>query len=229
MKKLFRITCTVVSLAFTLATLVACSANSSTATATKATATEAAVTTITTVMTSTTSAASTTTSALQTTGTTGAVTTPEANSSFNIFVDNEKIEPHKVLRYLYSFDEVSKQWISADGIGMFKKVPEYIYEYNDSIPAVNSKNISFDFSSNVTLSKMEIYKKSDLLDTYELEKSITFGETDILADAQKAFSSLPEGTHYVALMVSFTGNFIESDSGGRYEGSGYIYYFKIVI
>jgi len=149
-------------------------------------------------------------------------------SKIYISVGGEKTEPHSVLRYAQSYNEEMQQWLSADGIGMFSSAPEYIYEHEDTIPAVNSKSITIVLSSNGTLGKAEIYRKADLLDVYELAESITLGETDIFADAEKAFSSLPEGTHYVVLTVSYKGDFIESDTGGRYEESGYIYYFKIV-
>ena len=145
-----------------------------------------------------------------------------------ISAGGEKTEPHSVLRYIQSYNEATDQWTAADGMGMFSSPSEYIYGHEDSIPAVNSKNVTIDLSSNGKLSKVEIYGKADLLDVYELAESITLGETDIFADAEKAFSSLPEGTHYVVLTVSYKGDFIESDTGGRYEGSGYTYYFKIV-
>ena len=146
-----------------------------------------------------------------------------------ISAGGEKTEPHSVLRYIQSYNEATDQWTAADGMGMFSSPSEYIYGHKDSIPAVNSKNVTIDLSSNGKLSKVEIYGKDELLSTYNLKKSISLAETDIFDDAKKEFSNLSKGTHYVVLTVSYTDKLIKTEQGDRYTGSGYTYYFKIVI
>ena len=121
---------------------------------------------------------------------------------------------------------------SADGIAMFQSPKEYLQKNEDKIPAVNSKNISIDLTSRGKLTKIEIYTRTDILgiSLYNLQKTLTLGETDIFADAEEAFGSLSvEGTYYVALYVDYDGETIETDKGTFKEGSGYTYYFKITL
>ena len=90
---------------------------------------------------------------------------------------------------------------------------------------MNSQNIKIDLSSNGTLSTVKIFRETDAPDAYELTKTLQLGETDIFADAKEAISELTGGTYYIALKVRWTGDFID----GKYESSGYTYYFKIVV
>ena len=146
-------------------------------------------------------------------------------SKIYIIGDGTKVEPLSVLISAKSYEENVKQWLFADGEGMFGASASYLQENEDKIPAVSHKNIEFDISSNGTLGKVEIFGKA-----YDLEKTIlNLSETDIFADVKEAFSSLAEGTHYVALYVEWKGDLIETDKGNEYESSGHIYYFKITL
>ena len=156
----------------------------------------------------------------------------DSKSEISIIVGDTKVEPHSELRYVQSYDKQNNQGISADGIGMFQSPSEYLQKNEDKIPAVNSKEISIDLTSRGKLTKVEIYSRTDVLaiSLYNLKQTITLGETDIFADAEKAFAALPrERTYYVALYVDYAGDLIKTDKGDFREGSGYTYYFKIVI
>jgi len=157
----------------------------------------------------------------------------DKNTKSEIYIvdGSTQTKPYSVFRYSQSYNEEMKQWLSADGEGMFESPALHLQKNEDKIPAVSPENIEIDISSNGTLSKVEIYSKTDSLEIslYDLKTTLTLGKSDIFAEAKAAFSALTEGTYYVALYVEWKGDFIESDNGGRYEGSGYTYYFKIVI
>ena len=156
----------------------------------------------------------------------------DPQSGISIIVGDEKVKPHSELRYIQSYDEERNQGSSADGIAMFQSPDEYFMKNEDKIPAVNSQDVSIDLTSKGKLKKVEIYYRTDILEIslYDLKKTITLGETDIFADAEKAFAALSsERTYYIALYVDYDGDIIETGKGPFYEGSGYTYYFKIVL
>ena len=152
-------------------------------------------------------------------------------NTITIISGESAVTPYGSVRFINSYNEQTGYATAADGISAFQKTEEFLKDNEESFPTVNSKSISIDISSNGKMAKLEIYTKNDIEEKppFELKTSLALDETDIFKNTTETLASLPMGTYYIIIYVTWDHGIVNTPKGEFQNKSGYNYYFKLVI
>lgn len=152
-------------------------------------------------------------------------------STVTIISGENTVTPYSSMRFINSYNEQVGYATAVDGIAAFQKTEEFLKDNEESFPTVNSKSISIDISSNGKMTKLEIYTKNNAEEEppFELKTSLALAETDIFESAKKTLESLPDGTYYIIIYVTWDYGTVNTLKGTFQNISGYNYYFKLAI